>query len=223
MMLVAVMHSTFEASRLINLPLMKIDSPADWSGTRLFIFVLGLALFAGGYLYLQAIRRAAKDRSIPFLAVLVVAMGLITLLIWTIKLPVPEGPVRRDDWADRPVHDRPMDDSVCSRHRFLFPRALAGRHRGSRATEALAHHPLAVLVSGDHHGHPTQTNPRMGRHPCGDRLDSPLGLFVAFSVIGGAVMWWLALPHSLSLGRGIADRARYRHRDGGVAARTLLR
>jgi len=207
LMLIAVMHHAFEASRIIPIPLFSIDSPADWSGTRSLIFVVGVAVFATSYLYLKRVGNAAKNESIPFLSLLVVAMGLITLLIWTIKLPVPEGQ---------------FDETVAGIARtttgpwtILFAVSIAAYFLGRVLVRAVGQdrvkrwllvlwvfsYPVIIMI--------IQRKPILD---WGDLLgggptpfvESALGLFLAFSIVGGILMWWLSLPRIVGMGRVIA-------------------
>ncbi|MCP3977294.1 MAG: amino acid ABC transporter permease [bacterium] len=203
LMLMTVMHGAFEASKILPIPLFSIDSPADWSGTRLLIFVIGLAMFAGAFMYLRREGIAAKDKSIPFLSLIAVGMGLVTLVIWTIDLPIPDG--QFDETLG------PIATSTTGPWTILFAVAIAAyffgrwligivepaRLRRWLVILWLFSYPVIIMV--------IQRKPIL---EWGDILaiskDSPLGLFLLFSVIGGAVIWWLALPDSLPVGRGIA-------------------
>ncbi|MDH3462762.1 MAG: hypothetical protein OEM32_03960, partial [Acidimicrobiia bacterium] len=207
LMLMAVMHGAFEASKIINLPLFSIDSPADWSPTRLVIFVIGLVIFGGAFWYLRSVGILAKQRSVPFLSVLVVGMGLITLVIWTIKLPIPEGQFEETIGSIATTTTWPWTILFIVAIVFYFLGRWLTRHMEAARFKRLLvflwvfSYPVIIMV--------IQRKPILlwgdilGGGPT-PFFESALGLFLVFSIVGGAVIWWLALPANLMVGRGLA-------------------
>ena len=207
LILLAVMHGAFEASRLFDVRLLKVDSPSAWSGTRLLLFLIGAALFAGGFMYLRQVGAAAKDQSIPFLSVLVVAMVAVSAVIWTIDLPVVDGQF------DQKVEG--IARTTTGPWTILFLVAIAAYWIGYMLIRVVNRDRLKrLLVFGWVFSYPViimviQRKPILdwgdmlgfGTTPF---LQSSLGLFLLFAVAAGGVMWWLALPEDMMVGRVIA-------------------
>lgn len=207
LMIVAIMHGAFEADKLIDIPLLSIDSPTAWSGGRLVFFLIGLALALGSHLYLRAYGPAAKEQTIPFLSVLVAGMALVTIAIWTIELPVAEGQFDETTASIATTTTWPWT--------ILFLVTIAGyflaklfvndsnrdQFRRLLVFLWLFSYPVIIMV--------IQRKPVMewsnilgfGDTPF---LESPFGLFLLFAVLGGAVIWALALPKDLNALRTIA-------------------
>lgn len=206
-MLLAVMHSAAEASRLVSVPLFTIDSPVDWSSGRFVTFLIGLAVFAAGFFYLRQAGSAAKESSVPALGLLVVAMGIITALIWTVKLPVPEGPFGETTAGIASSTTGPWTILfLVAIGSYLLGKLLVRVVDPARLKRLLVYlwvfsYPIIIMV--------IQRKPILdwgdlfggGPTPV---IESALGLFVLFSVIGGAVIWWLALSANIAIGRVIA-------------------
>jgi general L-amino acid transport system permease protein len=204
LMLLTIMHGAFEADLLINLPLLRIDSPTAWSGGRLMIFLIGAVLVAGSYFYLKRYRAAAKESTAPFLSVLVAAMAVITAIIWTVKLPVPEGQFEETI--------APIARTTTGPWTILFLVAIAGYFIGKWLITVVDpalfkrlvvfgwvfSYPIIIMI--------IQRKPILewGEILSLSNLDSPLMLFLLFTILGGAVLWWLALPENLVVGKGIA-------------------
>ncbi|MDH3193604.1 MAG: amino acid ABC transporter permease [Acidimicrobiia bacterium] len=207
LMLTTVMHGATGASKLVSLPLLTIDSPADWSSGRLIVFLIGLAIFGAGFLYLRNFGTVAKERSVPVLSVLVVAMGLITLTIWTIELPIPEGQFGETTASIARSTTGPWTILfLVAIGSYFLGRLLVGVVEVARLKRLLVYlwvfsYPIIIMV--------IQRKPVLD---WGDLLgggptpfqESALGLFIIFSVVGGAVIWWLALSTNVMIGRVIA-------------------
>jgi general L-amino acid transport system permease protein len=207
LMLVTVMHGATGASKLLSLPLFTIDSPVDWSSGRFVVFLIGLALFVAGFLYLRNFGTVAKERSVPVLSVLVVAMGLVTLAIWTIKLPIPEGQFGETTASIARSTTGPWTILfLVAIGSYFLGRLLVGVVQVARLKRLLVFlwvfsYPIIIMV--------IQRKPVLD---WGDLLgggptafqESALGLFIIFSVVGGAVIWWLALSTNVMIGRVVA-------------------
>jgi general L-amino acid transport system permease protein len=206
-MLLAVMHSAAEASRLVSIPLFTIDSPADWSSGRFVFFMVGLALFAAGFFYLRQAGSAAKDSSVPTMGLVVVVMGIITAIIWTVKLPVPEGPFgETTDSIARSTTGPWTILFLVAIGSYLLGKLLVRVVDPARLKRLLVFlwvfsYPIIIMV--------IQRKPILdwgdlfGGGPT-PFIESAFGLFVLFSVIGGAIVWWLALSTNVAIGRVIA-------------------
>jgi len=206
-MLLVVMHGAVGASKLVSLPLLTLDSPADWSLSRVGLFLVGLALFAAGFLYLRQAGSAAKDSSVPVLGLVVVAMAIITAFIWTVELPIPVG--QFDETTG------PIASTTTWPWTILFLVAIASYFLGkvlvrvvdvARLKRALVFlwvfsYPVIIMV--------IQRKPILDWSDLLGRgvtpfAESALGLFVLFSLIGGAIIWWLAFSNDVTIGRVIA-------------------
>ena len=84
----AILHHGAEA-RTVGIALLKVDLPGDWSRIRTWIFIGALALAVLAHLATRRAREADGEHTIPTLAVPVVGMIVLTVLLWTVKLPVP--------------------------------------------------------------------------------------------------------------------------------------
>ncbi len=206
-MLLTIMHGASAAAKLVDLPLFSIDSPADWSSGRLLIFLIGLALFGAGFLFLRQYGPLAKERSVPVLSLFVAGMVIITVVIWVIELPVPEGqfgetiaPIARTTtWPWTILF-------IVAIASYFLARLLVQVLDVARLKRVLVilwvfSYPVIIMV--------IQRKPIL---EWGDLLgggptpfqESALGLFILFSVVGGAVIWWLAWSNNVMIGRGIA-------------------
>ena len=205
--LVAVMHGAFEADRLLNIGVLKIDSPTAWSSGRFLLFVVGLVLGLGAHYYLSRYGDQAKERTIPFLSVLVAGMGLVLLLIWTIKLPIPEGRLEETTASIARTTTGPWTIlflvTIASYFLAKWLVTVISRDRFKRILVFLwvFSYPVILMV--------IQRKPVMEwRNILGfgdiPFLESAFGLSVIFAVAGGAVILWQALPANLNQGRTIA-------------------
>jgi len=204
LMLIAIMHGAFEADLLINLPLLRIDSPTAWSGGRFVIFLIGLVLAAGSFLYLKQFGPRAKEATVPFLSVLVGGMAVISAIIWTVKLPVPEGqfdeviePIARTTTGPWTILFL-VTIGIYFLGKWLVTVMDPGLFKRVLVIAWVASYPIIIMV--------IQRKPIL---EWGDilslgNLDSPLMLFLIFTIVGGAVLWWLSLPENLGVGKGIA-------------------
>ena len=199
--LTAILHGTFEGDRILDIGILKIDSPGSWSGSRTVIFLIGLILGVGAHLYLTRSGPAAKERSIPFLSVLAGGMVLTTIVIWTIQLPVPEG--RFDEVTEGIATSTKVPWTI------LFLVTIAFYFIGKRLVTVMDRerfkrilvflwvfsYPVIIMV--------IQRKPILewsnilgfGDVPF---LESDFGLLLLFGVLGGAVIWVLAFVKDLN-------------------------
>ena len=207
LMLVAIMHGGAGASKLINTPVLSLDSPASYSGGRWVIFLLGLLLAVGAHLVLRSWGDAAKETTIPFLSLLVLGMAAIVAVIFTVKLPFPEGPF------DEVI--QPIASTTRWPWTILFALTIAAYFIGKGLVKVMGHdrfkrvllilwvisYPIIIMV--------IQRKPILewseiagfGSIPF---FESPLGLLLAFAIIGGAVIWVLAWPKNLMVSQALA-------------------
>lgn len=201
LMVVAIMHGAHEASKLIDLPLFSIDSPTAWSGGRLVIFLIGLVLAAGAHLYLRANGPAAKEQTVPFLSLLVAGMALITVVIWTVELPVPLDQFDEQTASIARSTTGPwtilFGVSIAA---YFLAKALVNDSNRDRFRRLLVFlwvfsYPVIIMV--------IQRKPVMewanilgtGDIPF---VESPLGMLLIFGIVGGGLIWLLALPNNLT-------------------------
>lgn len=207
LMIVAVMHHAFEADRLIDIPLLAIDSPAAWSAGRFVMFLVGVALAAGSHLYLRSSGPAAKEMTIPFLSLLVAGMALVTIFIWTVELPVPEGQFDEVPASIARTTTGPWTILfILTIAGYFLAKAVVNDSNRDRFKRLLVFlwlfsYPVIIMV--------IQRKPVMEWRNIlgfGDTpfIQSALGLFLIFTILGGAVIWFLALPDKLSALQGVA-------------------
>ena len=207
LMLLAIMHSGAGASKLIDIGILSLDSPGSWSGGRWAIFLLGLLLTGGAQLGLRTWGDAAKETTIPFLSLLVLGMAAIVAVIFTVKLPFPDGPFGETI--------EPIASTTRWPWTILFALTVAAYFIGKGLVRVMGHdrfkrvllilwvisYPIIIMV--------IQRKPILewneiagfGSIPF---LESPLGLLLAFGIIGGAVIWSLAWPKNLVVSQALA-------------------
>ena len=134
-------------------------------------------------------------------------MGVITALIWTVKLPVPEGPFGETTDGIATSTTGPWTILfLVAIGSYLLGKLLVRVVDVARLKRLLVYlwvfsYPIIIMV--------IQRKPVLdwsdlfGGGPT-PFIESALGLFVLFSVIGGAVIWWLALSANVAIGRVIA-------------------
>lgn len=196
--LAAIFHGAGEADT-INLGVMRIDSPADWSSIRLLVFLVAVVLAVGGHFLKAAQPTGEHERTIPFLSVLVGLMALITLALWTIQLPWPEG---QFDETTAPIADTTRWPwtilFIVSIVAFFVAKpiraALGEKFRRVVVIAWIAAYPVIIMV--------IQRNPILRWEDeilgFGETafLESDLGTFLVATILGGAAIWIMALPET---------------------------
>ncbi|MCE2530604.1 MAG: ABC transporter permease subunit [Acidimicrobiia bacterium] len=86
----AIMHHAAEA-RTFGIPILQVDSPADWSNVRAWILVAAVLAAVLAHFAVRWSRAAAPSPGIPTLTVPVMIMAAVAALLWTVELPVPLG------------------------------------------------------------------------------------------------------------------------------------
>ena len=86
----AIMHHAAEA-RTFGIPILQLDSPADWSNVRAWILVAAVLAAVLAHFAVRWSRAAAPSPSIPTLTVPVMIMAAVAAILWTVELPVPLG------------------------------------------------------------------------------------------------------------------------------------
>ena len=86
----AMMHHAAEA-RAFGIPILQLDSPADWSAVRAGILVAAVLVAVLAHFAVRWSRAADPSPTIPLLIVPVMIMAAVAALLWTVKLPVPLG------------------------------------------------------------------------------------------------------------------------------------
>lgn len=199
--IVAFMHAASGAD-IVNLVVLRIDAPGSWSGSRLGVFVLGLVLAVAGHLVRRSYQ-ARKDETIPFLILPALGMVAITAVIWTIELPFPTGA-----FEEAPA---PIARTTTGPWTILFaitilaylvakPLAAVAGDRMRRVLLVLwvFSYPVIIMV--------IQRDPILdwsdmlgfGETPF---IQSDLGAFLLFGIVGAGLLWWAAWPHNRSTGR----------------------
>lgn len=188
----------------IFLLLVVLVHPANPpSGQRILLGVIALVVAGAGHLMTQRYVDD-KDNSIPFLSLLVAGMVAISVVISVIELPFPDGP-----FTESPA---PIAGTTIRPWIALFVVAVAAYWIGvalkSRVKPALlkrvmtilwvASYPVIIMV--------IQRKPILSWSDIlgfGDVpfLQSDLGALLIFSIVGGALLWWLALPTTVSRGQ----------------------
>lgn len=197
----AVMHHGAGA-RTFGVPVaLQIDSPGDWSGLRLWVFIAAVAAAAASHLFVRRSRAAggeASERSVPVLALPAFAMAAAAVFLWTARLPAPAG---QYDEATAPIAAttaRPWTIlfAVTAAAYFLglaVHRRYPGALRRFLIICWIASYPVIIMI--------------IQRKPVLDWADilgfgetsfltSDLGTLLAFGILGGAVVWVLALPRN---------------------------
>jgi len=175
------------------------------SGTRVVLgvaaIVVGLAAQGAAGFYVSR-----KDDSIPFLSLLALGMVAIVGVIWTIDLPFPtttfeEGvaPIARTTTGPWTIL------FALAIGTYFVGRGLVSWLGSERIRKILtilwvASYPVLIMV--------------IQRAPILDWTDilgfgemsflaSDLGSVALFGIVGGALLWWLGLPESLTTGRAV--------------------
>ena len=84
----AIMHHAAEA-HTFGIPILQLDSPADWSTIRTWILVAAVVTAVLAHLAVRWSRAVDPSPTIPLLTVPVVIMAAVAALLWTVQLPVP--------------------------------------------------------------------------------------------------------------------------------------
>ena len=197
----AVMHHGAGA-RTFGLPVvLQIDSPGDWSGLRLWVFIAAAAATALSHLFIGRTRAEggeAAQRSVPILTLPAFAMAAAAVFLWTARLPAPEGQFGETTAPIAATTARPWTIlfAVTAAAYFL---GLAVHRRYPGALRRLliicwiASYPVIIMI--------------IQRKPVLDWADimgfgetaflsSDLGTLLAFGILGGAAVWVLALPRN---------------------------
>ena len=197
----AVMHHGAGA-RTFGVPVvLQIDSPGDWSGLRLWVFIAAAAAGALSHLFIgraRAIGGEAAERSVPVLSLPAFAMAAAAVFLWTARLPVPEG---QFDEATAPIAAttaRPWTIlfAVTAAAYFLglfVHRRYPGALRRLLIICWIASYPVIIMI--------IQRKPVLdwadmlgfGKTPF---LASDLGTLLLFGILGGAAVWVIALPRN---------------------------
>ena len=199
----ALMHHGAEAG-VWGPPLLQVDNPADWSGARLWIFPASAAVAVAAHLLRGRLREAARQNpgapepSLPTLLVPVAAMAAVSVFLWTARLPVVEGQFDETTARIAATTARPWTIlfAVTIAAYFLAIPWHARFPRGLRRFLRIAwifSYPVIVMV--------------IQRKPVLDWSEilgfgstsffaSDLGVLLVAGLVGGAVLWELALPRS---------------------------
>lgn len=200
----AVMHHGAEAG-VWGPPLLQIDNPADWSGVRLWIFPVAVAVAVASHLARSRLREAARLRpgapepALPTLLVPAAAMAAVSAFLWTARLPVVEGQFDETTAPIAATTARPWTIlfAVTIAAYFLavpWHRRFPGGLRRFLRIAWIFSYPVIIMV--------IQRKPVLdwseifGFGGSVSFFASDLGILLVAGAVGGAVLWELALPRS---------------------------
>ena len=191
----AIMHHGTDA-RTVGVPLLKFDVLDDWSTIRTWMFFGATAVAVLSHVAVRQSRKVRPERTIPVLSVPVAGMFVITVLLWTVKLPVPLG---QFDQTTAPIAPTTAGPWTILFAVTVVAYLLGGpidrrRPKAFRRVLVLAwifSYPVIIFV--------IQRNPILdwsdmlgfGATPF---LRSDLGTVLIFGLVVGAALWVLALP-----------------------------
>ena len=191
----AVMHHGADA-RTVGIPLLKFDVPTDWSPARTWVFIGALALAVLAHTAARRARKADREHTIPLLAIPVAGMAVVTVLLWTVKLPVPLGQFDETPAPIAATTARPWTilfalTVVAYLLGHLINRYRPAGFRRFLISAWILSYPIIIFV--------IQRNPILdwsdmlgfGATPF---LRSDLGTVLLFGLVVGAALWILALP-----------------------------
>lgn len=174
-----------------------------WSAARAVTATLALVVGLAAHVAAQGYAKR-KDDSIPFLLLFVAGMAAILAVIWTVNLPFPTSTFEQGT--------QPIATTTTGPWTVLFAVTIAayfaglglknwlGTERLKKITTIMwvASYPLIVMV--------LQRAPILVWSDIfgfGDTrfILSDIGVFLLFGIVGGAVLWWLGLPETRSVGQ----------------------
>lgn len=199
----AVMHHGAEA-RVWGPPLLQVDNPADWGGSRLWIFLAASAVAAAAHLWGRRVREASRlsggesEPAFPVLLLPAAAMAVIAVVLWTARLPVVDGQFDETTARIAATTARPwtiLFAVTIAAYLLAVPlqnRFPVGLRRFLRIAWIFSY-PVIVMV--------------IQRKPVLEWADilgfgqvsffaSDLGTLLVFGVLGGAALWIMSLPRS---------------------------
>lgn len=173
------------------------------SGGRIFIGVVAIVLGLVAHLGVRTYS-SRKDESIPFLSLLVLAMAVITAVIWTIELPFPVAQFEEAPQQIARTTTRPwtilfvVTIAAYWLAKLVKPMLAEARLRRVLTILWVASYPIIIMV--------IQRKPILDWTDMlgfGDTpfLQSDLGTLLLFGILGTALLWWLALPTTRSSGQ----------------------
>jgi His/Glu/Gln/Arg/opine family amino acid ABC transporter permease subunit len=145
-----------------------------------------------------------KDQTIPFLSLLVTGMVAISVIISIVELPFPDGPFTESTAPIATTTIYPWVTlfivSIAAYWIGIALKTAVGKNRLKRVLTILwvASYPVIIMV--------IQRKPILhwsdifgfGDIPF---LESDLGALIIFTVVGGAILWWLGLPTNRNSGQ----------------------
>ncbi|MYF25899.1 MAG: hypothetical protein F4211_00905, partial [Acidimicrobiia bacterium] len=193
--LTGIMHHG-EGAAGFGLPFLRFDNPADWSSIRAWIVLASLAGAVAAHFFAQAAHRRESEQTVPILVVPVLGMALVTLALWTVWLPVPEGQFDETTARIATTTARPWTILFGVTILAYFVGIFLHRQRPKLMRRVLISawilsYPIIIFV--------IQRDPILdwadilgfGETPF---LSSDLGTLLIFGILGSVVIWVVGLP-----------------------------